>query len=118
MMSTGMSTMKEIQTAVDILDCDNFLIAHSTSSYPASYNELNLRMINTLDSTYDCPIGYSGHEIGLSTTVSTIPLGVSFIERHITLNRAMWGTDQSASLSEEGIKNLTLGTNQIYKKIK
>tara|TARA_Y100000768_G_scaffold53399_1_gene35145 strand:+ start:2025 stop:2897 length:873 start_codon:yes stop_codon:yes gene_type:complete len=106
MMSTGMSTMKEIQTAVEILDCDNFLIAHSTSSYPANYNELNLKMINTLDEMYDCPIGYSGHEVGLSTTISTIPLGACFIERHITLSRAMWGTDQSASIEPQGMVKL------------
>ena len=98
--------MKEIQTAVEILDCDNFLIAHSTSSYPANYNELNLNMIKTLGSVYNCPVGYSGHEVGLSTTISTIPLGASFIERHITLSRAMWGTDQSASIEPQGMVKL------------
>ena len=105
-MSTGMSTMNEIQTAVEILDCDNFLLAHATSSYPASYDELNLNMIKTLDKIYDCPIGYSGHEVGLSTTISTIALGATFIERHITLSRAMWGTDHSASVDPQGMIKL------------
>ena len=106
MMSTGMSTMNEIQTAIEILDCDNFLLAHATSSYPASYDELNLNMIKTLDKIYDCPIGYSGHEVGLSTTISTIALGATFIERHITLSRAMWGTDHSASVEPQGMIKL------------
>ncbi len=107
MISTGMSTMDEIMQAVQALGTDNLLIAHSTSAYPCNVSELNLRMINTLKSRYpSVPIGYSGHETGLATTLAAITLGASFIERHITLDRAMWGTDQSASIEPGGLKKL------------
>ena len=105
--STGMSTMEEINTTVDYLGTDNLLIAHSTSSYPAPTNELNLRMINTLAHLYpQVPIGYSGHETGLATTLAAVVTGATFVERHFTLDRAMWGSDQAASVEPVGMAKL------------
>lgn len=105
--STGMSTMDEITRAVDALDRDRLIVAHATSSYPCPPEELNLRMITTLRELYpDIPIGYSGHETGLATSYATIALGAAFIERHITLDRAMWGTDQAASVELGGLLRL------------
>jgi N-acetylneuraminate synthase len=105
--STGMSTLDEIQTAVDTLGTDNLLIAHSTSAYPCLPNELNLKMIHTLQKMYpEVPIGYSGHETGLATTYASVALGACFIERHYTLDRAMWGTDQAASVEPEGFRRM------------
>lgn len=104
--STGMSTMEEIDQAVAALGTDNLVIAHSTSAYPCANKELNLRMIQTLQRTYDCPIGYSGHETGLQTTCAAVVLGAAYIERHITLDRAMWGSDQAASVEPHGMQRL------------
>lgn len=105
--STGMSTMDEITRAIGALDRDRLLVAHATSSYPCPPEELNLRMITTLRELYpDIPIGYSGHETGLATSYATIALGAAFIERHITLDRAMWGTDQAASVELGGLLRL------------
>jgi N-acetylneuraminate synthase len=106
MLSTGMSSMEQIEAAIAILGTERLLLAHATSTYPCPKEELNLRMITTLLNRYDCPIGYSGHEVGLATTVAAIALGASFIERHITLDRAMWGSDQAASIEPQGLKRL------------
>ena len=105
-MSTGMSTMEEIRAGVTALGLDNLLLCHSTSAYPCDVSELNLNMINTLSSEFDIPIGYSGHEVTLATTLATVALGACLIERHITLNRAMWGTDQAASVEPQGVTRL------------
>jgi len=106
-LSTGMSTMRQIAEAVRALDAEHLLIAHSTSSYPCPVDALNLKMIDTLRNEYpDCPIGYSGHEIGVATTSAAVALGATFVERHVTLNRAMWGTDQAASLDIGDMKRL------------
>jgi len=105
-LSTGMSTMEEIRHAVSLLDSNRLLIAHSTSSYPCKPEELNLRMIQTLQREFDCPIGYSGHEVGLQTTLAAVVLGACFVERHITLDRAMWGSDQAASVEPHGFARL------------
>jgi len=105
-LSTGMSTMDEIEAAVKILDGDTLLLAHSTSTYPCKPEELNLRMIQTLQKQFSCPIGYSGHEVGLQTTCAAVTLGATFIERHITLDRAMWGSDQAASVEPGGFMRL------------
>jgi len=105
-LSTGMSSMNEIRNGVSILETDRLLIAHSTSSYPCKTEELNLRMIKTLKNEFDCPVGYSGHEVGLQTTYAAVVLGACFIERHITLDRAMWGTDQAASVEPSGLMRL------------
>ncbi|MFE1175097.1 N-acetylneuraminate synthase family protein [Streptomyces sp. NPDC058773] len=106
-LSTGMSTPKQIRHAVEVLGSDNILLCHATSTYPAKAEELNLRMINTLQDEYpNVPIGYSGHETGLQTTLAAVALGATFIERHITLDRAMWGSDQAASVEPGGLSRL------------
>lgn len=105
--STGMSTQHQIDKAVEVLGTDNLLIAHSTSAYPCPVHELNLSMINTLKNRFPgVPIGYSGHETGLATTCAAVALGASFIERHYTLDRAMWGSDQAASVEIGGMQKL------------
>jgi N-acetylneuraminate synthase len=105
--STGMSTIHELENAVNAIGTDNLAIAHATSTYPCKPEELNLRMIQTLQKMYPmCPIGYSGHETGLATTLATVPLGTTFIERHFTLDRSMWGSDQSASVEPGGMQRL------------
>lgn len=106
MLSTGMSSSEQIAAAVNVLGTDNLLLAHATSTYPCPKEELNLRAITTLRQQYPCPIGYSGHEVGLATTIAAVALGASFIERHITLDRAMWGSDQAASIEPQGLKRL------------
>lgn len=105
-LSTGMSTMEEIDEAVMCFDPDRLAIAHSTSTYPCPPAELNLRMIQTLHGVYGCPIGYSGHEVGLQTTYAAVCLGACFVERHITLDRAMWGSDHAASVEPGGLMRL------------
>lgn len=105
-MSTGMSTVEQIDKAVSVLNSENLLIAHSTSAYPCDPKELNLRMIPVLQNRYEVPIGYSGHETGLQTTVAAVTLGACFVERHVTLDRAMWGSDQSASVEPPGLQRL------------
>jgi N-acetylneuraminate synthase len=105
-LSTGMSTMQEIRSAVEKLEKGNLLIAHSTSTYPCPPEELNLRMIPSLKEAFDCPVGYSGHEVGLQTTFAAVTLGAAFIERHITLDRALWGSDQAASVEPWGLMRL------------
>jgi N-acetylneuraminate synthase len=105
-MSTGMSTLDEIDHAVGILGRDNLILMHSCSAYPSPYDSLNLRVINTLAARYQVPVGYSGHETGLPSTVAAVALGACCIERHVTLDRAMWGSDQAASLEPNGITRL------------
>jgi N-acetylneuraminate synthase len=105
-MSTGMSTMDQIDKAVSILNKESLLVAHSTSAYPCDPQELNLRMIPVLQDRFQVPIGYSGHETGLQTTVAAVTLGACFVERHVTLDRAMWGSDQSASVEPPGLVRL------------
>ncbi|MER0482239.1 N-acetylneuraminate synthase family protein [Streptomyces sp. Edi2] len=106
-LSTGMSTPKQIRHAVEVLGSENILLCHATSTYPAKAEELNLRMINTLQDEYpNVPIGYSGHETGLQTTLAAVALGATFVERHITLDRAMWGSDQAASVEPGGLTRL------------
>ncbi len=106
-LSTGMSTQQEITDAVVHVGLDNLLIAHSTSAYPCPPTELNLRMVQTLMQQFPTtPIGYSGHETGLSTTVTAVALGACFVERHFTLDRAMWGSDHAASVEPGGMAKL------------
>ena len=105
-LSTGMSTMEQIEKAVNILDRKNLILLHCTSSYPCKIEELNLKTINTLIEKFSLLVGYSGHEVGLATTVSAVALGSCVIERHITLDRSMWGSDQSASVEPIGFKKL------------
>jgi len=105
-LSTGMSTFEQIRKSVEVTGLENLIITHSTSSYPCDPAELNLKMIETLKQNFDCPIGYSGHEVGLITSVVAVALGASLIERHFTLDRAMWGSDQSASVEPGGFRRL------------
>lgn len=105
-LSTGMSTMEEIKAAVEILGQENLIITHATSTYPCEPSELNLKMIHTLQKEFSCPIGYSGHEVGLIPTVTAVALGACVVERHITLDRAMWGSDQAASVEPSGFERL------------
>jgi N-acetylneuraminate synthase len=104
--STGMSTLDQIRTAVDVIGMDNLVIMHCTSTYPCDPEELNLRMIPTLRELYPCPIGYSGHEVGLVPSAVAVALGASMVERHLTLDRAMWGSDQAASVEPSGFERL------------
>jgi N-acetylneuraminate synthase len=114
--STGMSTMEEIGAAVELVGKDDLLIAHSTSMYPCTVDHTNLRMIGTLKGQYpDCPIGYSGHETGLAPTWAAVALGATFVERHITLDRAMWGSDQAASVELGGLFKLVANIRDIEK---
>ena len=106
-LSTGMSTMRQIRHAVEVLGSDNIVLCHATSTYPARAAELNLRMIDTLQGEFpNVPIGYSGHETGLQTSLAAVAIGAVFVERHITLDRAMWGSDQSASIEPQGLQRL------------
>jgi sialic acid synthase SpsE len=106
-LSTGMSTMEQIRHAVELLGSTRTVLMHATSTYPAPAEQLNLRMINTLADEYpNVPIGYSGHEVGLQTTLCAVALGACMVERHITLDRAMWGSDQAASVEPEGMRRL------------
>ncbi|MBN2012074.1 N-acetylneuraminate synthase family protein [candidate division KSB1 bacterium] len=105
-LSTGMSTMEQIHTAVNILGTSNLIICHSTSTYPCPPNELNLQMIQTLQQEFPCPIGYSGHEVGLVPSVVAVAFGACVVERHITLDRSMWGSDHSASIEPGGLEKL------------
>ncbi|HKA91850.1 MAG TPA: N-acetylneuraminate synthase family protein [Haliangiales bacterium] len=115
-LSTGMSTMDEVDAAVAALGTDRLLIAHAVSSYPCPVVDLNLRMIPVLAARFsDCPVGYSGHEVGLSPTWAAVAMGATFVERHITLDRAMWGTDQAASVEISGLMRLVANIRDIEK---
>lgn len=105
-LSTGMSTTEQIQEAVEVLGTHDLLIAHATSTYPCEPEELNLRMIRTLREAFPCPIGYSGHEVGLVASAVAVAMGACLVERHITLDRAMWGSDQAASVEPGGFERL------------
>ena len=106
--STGMTTYDDIQTAVDIFrkaDC-SFELMHTVSTYPMKDEDANLNMIKTLRDKFDCNVGYSGHEVGLAVSYAASALGISSLERHISLDRAMYGSDQSASVEPAGFKQL------------
>jgi N-acetylneuraminate synthase len=105
-LSTGMSTVDQIDHAVGILGHQDLVLLHACSTYPASCDELNLRAIQTLHERYRLPVGYSGHEIGLASTVAAMVLGACMIERHITMHRATWGSDHAASLEPSGMTRL------------
>jgi len=106
MLSTGMSTLEQIDHAVEVLGKEDLVVLHSTSTYPALYEELNLRVIPALRQRYALPVGYSGHETGLSTSIASVALGACVVERHITLDRSMWGSDQAASIEPQGFVRL------------
>jgi len=105
--STGMSTMEQIHKAVNVIGTENLVIMHCTSTYPCEPEELNLKMIETLRREFpNNPIGYSGHEVGLVPSAVAVALGASSVERHLTLDRAMWGSDQAASVEPGGFEKL------------
>ncbi len=105
-LSTGMSTMAQIDHATEVLGREKLVILHATSTYPAKYDELNLKVIPVLAARYGVPVGYSGHETGIPSSVAAVALGASMVERHLTLDRAMWGSDQAASLEPNGMQRL------------
>ena len=105
-LSTGMSTYEEIDHAVEVLGKEDLILLHATSTYPANYDELNLRAIPTMAARYRVPVGYSGHETGIPTSVCAAALGACCVERHVTVDRASWGSDQAASLEPNGITRL------------
>ncbi len=112
-LSTGMSTMEQITDAVEILGEQDLIILHCNSSYPASMKELNLNMIKTLRKNFNCPIGYSGHEAGVFPSIVAMANGASVIERHITIDRSLYGGDQAASLEEKGIETICRESKRI-----
>ena len=123
-LSTGMSTIEEIDGAVNAMGGEvynygaqmrrcKYSLLHCNSSYPAKVDELNLSCIKTLKKRYGCEVGYSGHEYGLTTTISSICFGATIIERHITLDKSMWGTDQMASVEPHGLIKLVRGIREL-----
>lgn len=111
--STGMSTYKEIDKAIEWLENSEIVMLHCNSSYPAALEDLNLSCIKTLKKRYGCEVGYSGHEFRLGTSVSAVYLGASYIERHITLDRTMWGSDHMASVEPQGLIKLVKGIREL-----
>ncbi len=106
LLSTGMSTMEEIKHAVDVLGTDDLVIYHCTSTYPSEHKEINIRAIETFKEIFDCPVGYSGHEKGYLPSVLAAAFGAASVERHITIDRTLWGSDQAASLETEGLRRM------------
>jgi len=105
-LSTGMSSLAQVDHAVEVLGAEDLVLLHTNSTYPSKVEELNLRVMQTLAARYGVPVGYSGHEVGLAPSVAAVALGASVIERHITLDRAMWGSDQAASVEPGGFVRL------------
>lgn len=105
-LSTGMSTLEQVDHAVEVLGTNDLVLLHTCSSYPSAYEELNLRVIPVLRERYGVPVGYSGHETGLPSSVAAVAMGACMVERHITTNRAIWGSDHAASLEPNGINRL------------
>lgn len=114
-LSTGMSTLEEIDRAVDVLGTDRLVLLHCTSTYPSAIEELNLKAIPVLQERYAVPVGYSGHEVGLATSVAAVVMGACMVERHITLDRAMWGSDQAASVEPHGFARLVRDIRAVEK---
>ncbi len=108
-LSTGMSTLEQIDHAVEVLGKRDLVILHATSTYPADYAELNLSVIPVSRQRYGVPVGYSGHETGIPSSIAVVAFGACVVERHITLDRAMWGSDQAASLGPGGIIKMVSG---------
>ena len=105
-LSTGMSSLEQIDHAADVLGRHELVLMHTTSTYPSSPDELNLLVIPRLAERYGIPVGYSAHEVGLAPSLAAVVLGACVIERHITLDRAMWGSDQAASVEPQGLTRL------------
>ena len=113
--STGMTTYKDIQKAVDIFNNANcpFELMHTVSTYPMQDENANLKMIATLRDKFNCNVGYSGHEVGLVISYAAAALGITSLERHVTLNRTMYGSDQSASIEPNGFRQLISAIRKI-----
>lgn len=111
--STGMSTYEEIDQAVEWLQGSDIVMLHCNSTYPAPLEDLNLSCIKTLKEKYDCEVGYSGHEFRLGTTVAAVYLGATYLERHITLDRTMWGSDHMCSVEPQGLIKLVKGVREL-----
>jgi len=111
--STGMSTLEEIDDAVETLQKGSYALLHCNSSYPAKIEELNLKCIQTLKNRYNCEVGYSGHEFRLGTSVAAVYLGATIVERHITLDRTMWGSDHMSSVEPQGLIKLVKGIREL-----
>ena len=112
LLSTGMSSMEEIRHAVSILGEDNLVIMHCTSTYPSNADEMNLRVIESFKKEFSCPIGYSGHERGITPSVLAVAVGANVVERHITTDRTNWGSDQAASLETAGLYHMVRDIRQ------
>ena len=112
LLSTGMSTMEQIRHAVSVLGEDDLILYHCTSTYPSNADETNLRVIETFRKEFSCPIGYSGHERGVTPSVLAVALGANSVERHITTDRTNWGSDQAASLEMAGLYHLVRDVRQ------
>ncbi|MBU1099137.1 MAG: N-acetylneuraminate synthase family protein [Bacteroidetes bacterium] len=118
MLSSGMSTMEQVDTALHLTGKENVMLAQSTSTYPCKLEELNLRVITAYKARYpEIPIGYSGHETGLAPTLAAVALGANFVERHITVDRAMWGSDQAASVEIQGMFRLVANIRDIERSL-
>ncbi len=111
--STGMSTYEEINQAVEWLQGCDIVMLHCNSTYPAPLEDLNLSCIRTLKDSYGCEVGYSGHEFRLGTTVAAVYLGATYLERHITLDRTMWGSDHMSSVEPQGLIKLVKGVREL-----
>ena len=111
-LSTGMSTMAQIKHAVKILGEENIVLMHCTSTYPSNADEMNLRVIERWKKEFSCPIGYSGHERGITPSVLAVALGANAVERHITIDRTNWGSDQAASLETAGLYHMVRDIRQ------
>ncbi len=112
-LATGMSTIEQIDHAVDVLGKDDLIIYHCTSTYPTDNSEINLRVIPFLKERYNCPVGFSGHEKGILPTILSVQMGACAVERHITVDRTLWGSDQAASLEKEGLFRTVRDIRQI-----
>lgn len=106
LLSTGMSTLEQIEHAIDVLGKEDLLLFHCTSTYPTNYNEINLNAIEQLEKQFDCLVGFSGHERGLVPSTISVIKGAVAVERHITTDRTLWGSDQAASLEPAGLHRL------------
>ena len=113
LLSTGMSTMEQIKYAIEVLGKENLIVYHCTSTYPSNADEMNLRVIESFKKDFDCPIGYSGHERGVTPSVLAVALGANSVERHITIDRTNWGSDQAASLEMAGLYHLVRDIRQV-----
>ena len=113
LLSTGMSTMEEIRHAVKLLGEENLILYHCTSTYPTEHNEINLKVIEELRREFNCPVGYSGHEKGVLPSVLSVQLGANSVERHITIDRTLWGSDQAASLEPEGLRRMVRDIREV-----